>query len=148
LSGLLLLRIRYLDRTWHPTVIIWSAVTVGAILATAALALTLGSYPPALQAIERNPELFTTIRGGVRSLFDLGIRVVLLGHLILLVREGVAGQGVVPRSWLLGFAGLAALAIGAGMTGFLQPPLGGVVAFLIPTLLGGGLWRAGRHRAM
>lgn len=145
LSALTLARSRHLEDSWRPSSIIWSAVAIGAILATVGFALALGSYPPALQTLEQNPELFEAVRGGIRATYEMGMLVQGLGHLALFLREGIANDGVVPRAWLLGFAGSIVAAIGIVVTGLLRPAAAGVVTFLVPALLGLALWRAGRQ---
>lgn len=112
-----------------------------------AFALTLGSYPPALLALEDNPEIFATVRGGVRNLYVTGSTVALLGHLVLFLREGIAKDGVVPRSWLLGMVVAVALAATAAAVGLLRPSTAGAVSLFAAALLGLAIWRAGRQLA-
>lgn len=80
LSALLILRSRHLEGHWVANTIIWSAVAIGGIIGTVAFGLTLGSYPPALLALEENPDIFATFRGGIRFLYTVGLGVVGLGH--------------------------------------------------------------------
>lgn len=143
-SALLILRSRYLKSRWITTAVIWSAVAIGSIIATMAYGLSLGSYPPAFLALEDNPELFATFRGGVRLLFTIGLALVVLGLHALFIGEGVTKSDVVPRYWLIGAVVGVAVAIAAGMVGL---PTAGVVAFLMPALLGLALWRGG-HRTI
>jgi hypothetical protein len=143
-SALLILRSRHLQGRWIKTAGIWSVVAIGSIIATMAYGLSLGGYPPALLALEDNPDLFATFRGGVRLLYTIGLAVVVLGLHALFIGEGVTKSAVVSRSWLIGAVVGIAVAIVAGMVGL---PTAGVVAFLMPALLGLALCRAGWHYA-
>lgn len=60
LSALVLLRSRHLDAHWRPATVVWSAVAIGGIMLAVSFALTIGSYGPALLALEESPELFAT----------------------------------------------------------------------------------------
>jgi hypothetical protein len=147
LSALVLLRDRHLNALWRPASTLWSAVAIGGVMLVVAFALTLGSYPPALLALEDNPEIFATIRGGVRNLFLTGATVAVLGLIVLFLREGIAKDGVVPRSWLIGLAVALALAIMAAAFGLVRLPTAGVVTLFAPALLGLAIWKAGRQLA-
>lgn len=140
MSALLILRGRHLQGRWIATPVIWSAVAIGSVIATMAYGLSLGGYPPALLAWENNPDLFATFRGGVRLLYTIGLALVVLGLHALFIGEGVTKSALVPRYWLIGAVVGIAVAIVAGMVGL---PTAGVVAFLMPALLGLTLWRAG-----
>lgn len=139
-SALLILRSRYLQGRWITTAAIWSLVAIGSFIATMAYGLSLGGYPPALLALEVNPDLFATFRGGVRLLYTIGLALVVLGLHALFIGEGITKSDVVPRYWLIGAVVGIAVAIVAGMVGL---PTAGVVAFLMPSLLGLALCRAG-----
>lgn len=146
ISALLLMQSSQVEAAWPPAVVIWAAVAIGGVLIAVAFGLTLGSYPPALRSLEQSPELFATARGGIRRLYGLGVQVTGVGYLILLLREGIAADGVVPRSWLLVLLGAVALTITLAAMGLLPPrTIGGMTWFLVPTLLGLAVWRAGRH---
>jgi hypothetical protein len=147
LSALVLLRDRHLNALWRPASALWSAVAIGGVMLVVAFAFTAGSYPPALLALEDHPEIFATVRGGVRNLFVTGATVAVLGHIVLFLREGIAKDGVVPRSWLIGSGVSLALAIMAAAVGLVRPPTAGVVTLLAPALLGLAIWKAGRQRA-
>lgn len=112
-----------------------------------AFALTLGSYPPALLALEDKPEIFATVRGGVRNLFVTGATVAVGGHIVLFLRESIAKDGVVPRSWLIGLAVALALAIMAAAFGLVRLPTAFLVTLFAPALLGLAIWKAGRQLA-
>jgi hypothetical protein len=145
LSALLLLQSRHLAARCPPTSLIWSTVAVAGMILTVAFGLTLGSYPPAVRAVEENPEIFTTVRGGVRFLLASSGTVAVLGHIILFTREGMADRGLVPRSWILGMAVALVLAIMTAALGLLRPQTASAVVFFVPALLGLALWRAGRQ---
>jgi hypothetical protein len=147
LSALVLLRDRHLNALWRPASTLWSAVAIGGVMLVVAFALTVGSYPPALLALEDNPEIFATVRGGVRNLFVTGSTVAWLGHIVLFLREGIAKDGVVPRSWLIGLAIALALAIMAAAFGLVRLPTAGLVTLFAPALLGLAIWKAGRQLA-
>jgi hypothetical protein len=70
-----------------------------------------------------------------------------LGHMVLFLREGIAKDGVVPRSWLIGLAVALALAIMAAAFGLVRLPTAGVVTLFAPALLGLAIWKAGRQLA-
>jgi hypothetical protein len=144
LSALLLLRSRHLHGLWRPGGFIWSTVAIAGIVLTVSYGLALGSYPPALRAAGENPEILTTVRGGVRFLGASAGAVVVAGCIILFIREGVAKDGVVPRSWILATALAVLLAIVTSAIGIL-PSTAGVAILLVPALLGLALWRAGRQ---
>lgn len=147
LSALVLLRSRYLDAHWRPATPLWSAVAIGGIMVAVAFVLTIGSYGPALLALDESPEIFATVRGGVRFLYESGLAVVGLGHLVLFLREGTARDGLVPRPWLVGILVAIALAGLAVSVDLLRPSTVGAVIFCIPALLGLALWRGGRQIA-
>lgn len=144
LSALLLLQGRHLPSRWLSASVLWAAVAIGGIVATVAYGLALGSNPVALSSFEQNPEVFATVRGGVRFLLETGLATLLV-HLVLFIWEGVATDGVVPRSWILSIAMAFVLAVLAAAVGLVRPPAVGVVVFLVPASLGLGLWRAGRR---
>lgn len=146
-SALVLLRSRALQDRWLPAAALWSTTAVGSVLVVVAYGLTLGGYPPALAAFEQDPDLFATLSGGIRSLYFPGVIVAWLGYLPLLIREGVAKDGAVPRSWLVGAGVAVAGAIVAGASGWLHGSTAGAVGFLLPGVLGLGIWRAGRRLA-
>jgi hypothetical protein len=147
LSALVLLRDRHLNALWRPASTLWSAVAIGGVMLVVAFALTLGSYPPALLALEDNPEIFATVRGGVRNLFVTGATVACVGLIVLFLREGIAKDGVVPRSWLIGLAVALALAIMAAAFGLVRLPTAFLVTLFAPALLGLAIWKAGRQLA-
>lgn len=146
-SALVLLRSRHLQDRWLPAGGLWSMTAVGSVVVVVAYGLTLGAYPPALSTFEQQPDLFTTVRGGIRALFLPGLIVAWLGYGSLLIREGLAEDGSVPRSWLAGAAVAVAGAIMVGAAGWLDGSTAGAVGFLLPGLLGLGIWRAGRSLA-
>lgn len=141
LSALLILRSPYLEARWIATTLIWSAVALGTIIFIVAYGLALGGYPSALDALERNPDILETFRGGIRFLFMSALAVVVLGYHALFIGEGFVKSGVVPRHWLIGAIVVIVLAIMASAAGL---PAAGVVAFFAPAMLGLALWRAGR----
>lgn len=141
LSALLILRSPYLEARWIATALIWSAVALGAIILAVAYGLALGGYPSALEALERNPDILETFRGGIRFLLMSALAVLVLGYHILFFAEGLVKSGVVPRYWLIGAIVVIALAMMASAAGL---PTAGFVAFFAPALLGLALWRAGR----
>lgn len=146
-SALVLLRSRALQDRWLPAAALWSTTAVGSVVVVVAYGLTLGGYPPALAAFEQDPDLFATVSGAIRSLYFPGVIVAWLGYLPLLVREGVAEEGAVPRSWLVGAGVAVAGAIAAGASGWLHASTAGAAGFLLPGVLGLGIWRAGRRLA-
>ena len=109
--------------------------------------LTLGTCPPALDVFEQRPDLFATVRGGLGSLYFPLLIVAWLGYVPLLIRKGVAEDGTVPCSWLVGAGVTVAGAIIAGAAGWLDGSTAGAVGFLLPGLLGLGVWRTGRRLA-
>jgi hypothetical protein len=145
LSALVLLRSQHLNALWRPASTLWSAVAIGAIIFAVAFTFCLGSYPPALHALEDNPEIFAAVRGGVRNLYLTGGTVALLGLLVLFLREGIAKEGLVPRSWVFGMVAALALAMMAAAVGLLRLPTVAAVTFFAPALLGLAIWRAGRQ---
>ncbi len=142
MSALLILRSPHLENRWIATTVIWSAIAIGSIIVVLAFGLALGSYPPALLALEANPDIFSTLRGGIRFLFMFGLGVVVLGYHVLFIGEAVMKSGIVPRYWLIAAVVTIVLAIMAGSVGL---PTDGVVAFLTPAMLGLALWKAGRE---
>lgn len=145
LSALLLLQGLHLQSRWFSTSVVWALIVICAIPVAVAQGLSLGLYPPALAVFEQSPELFETIRTGVRSLYDRAGLAKWLAYLVLFVWEGGARRGVVPRSWLVGTVVAFVLAIGVAAAGILPPRTVGIVAFLPAGLLGLGFWRAGRR---
>lgn len=145
LSALVLLQALHLQSRWLSTSVLWFVVFICAILVAVAQGLALGSFPPALAAFEQSPEVFETIRTGVRFLYAQAGLVAWLAFLVLFAWEGFAKRGVLPRSWLVGTAVAFVLAIGVAVAGLLPPRAVGVVAFLPPGLLGLAFWRAGRR---
>lgn len=145
LSALLLLQGLHLHNRWVSTSVLWALIVICAIPVAVAQGLSLGLYPPALAVFEQSPELFETIRTGVRFLYDRAGLAKWLAYLVLFAWEGVARRGVVPRSWLVGAVVALVLAIGVAVAGLLPPRPVGVVGFLIPGLLGLAFWRAGRR---
>lgn len=141
LSALLLLRSRHLESRGALASVLWAAVAIGGIVLTVTYGLILGSYPPALET----PEIFRTVRGGARFLLFTGLPATGLALLLLFIGEGVTRDGAVPRSWLLGIAATVALAVLAVLMGLVPSRTVGAVGFLVPPLLGLGLWRAGRQ---
>ncbi|MFW6174922.1 MAG: hypothetical protein ACOC5K_04010, partial [Chloroflexota bacterium] len=101
LAALLLMQGLQLQNRWLSTSILWSVVVICAILVAVAQGLALGSFPPALAAFKQSPELFETIRTGVRFLYDMAGLGQWLAILILFAWEGFAPQGVLSRSWLV-----------------------------------------------
>lgn len=144
-SALVLLRSRHLQDRWLPAGALWSMTAVGGVVVAVAYGLALGAYPPALGAFEQQPDLFATIRGGIGALLFPGLIVAWLGYVPLLIREGLAEDGSVPRSWLAGAAVAVAGAITVAAAGWLDGSTAGAVGFLLPGLLGLGIWRAGRR---
>lgn len=144
-SALVLLRSRHLQGRWTAAAPLWSMTAIGSLLALVAYCLTLGSYPPALAVFEQDPDLFATVSGGIRLLYFPGLLLAWLGYLPLLIREGVAKDGPVPRSWLVVIAVVAAAAILAGSFEWLEPSTAGAVAFLMPAVLGAAIWKDGRR---
>ncbi len=148
LAALLLMQGLHLQHRWFSTGILWSVVFIGAILVTVAFGFTLGSYPPSIAAFEQSPELFETIRTGVRFLYDMGGLGLFSAIFVLFVWEGIANQGVMPKSWLVGTAVVVIFVIVAGISGLLAPQLAGAVIFLIQGVLGLAYWRYGRWIAV
>ena len=90
LAALILQRGRRTGPSWLPTSVAWSAVAVGASTLTVMYAFTLGSYPPALAAIHEQTALFAALRGGVRSLFHVGMAAMFFGFTGAFIGETLA----------------------------------------------------------
>lgn len=146
-SALVLLQSRRLTGMWRPASVIWSMVAVAGTVLTVAYGFALGSYPALLPSVEENPGVFAAVRGGVRFLLNTALAVALLGFSLVFIREGLATDGIVPRSWIVGIAVAVVFAILAAAFGLLQPVVASAVIFFVPMLLGLALWRAGRQLA-
>ena len=142
-SALVLLRSRRLQGAWMLSSPLWSVVALGGLLAALAQVFTLGAYPPALAAARHSPEILATARGGAAFTYFTGQLAFQLGCLVLFVREGIAKDGVVPRSWLIGAGLVIAGSVVAGSTGVAQVPMD-IVLSVVMAVLGLFLWRAGR----
>jgi hypothetical protein len=134
------------SRQWLPAQLIWYAIAIGYVLSTVSYALTLGSYPPALAAAEQHPELFTTVRGGIRFLYEVG-GYTQIGLFVLFYWEGISRKGIVPPSWVLGATGVFIIAIALVVGGVVHPRVAGPVGLIVPVLLGLAYWRVGRELA-
>jgi hypothetical protein len=127
-----------------PASVAWIAVGVGASILTVMYAFTLGSYPPALAAFQEQAAVFAALRGGMASLFYIGMAVMFFGLAGAFVAEMSAAKRILPR-WVA-FVGAAVtvlvtirwVAMFAGILGGLtaaSAPLG-LVAFLLTGVFG------------
>lgn len=153
LAAFVLQRRRPTGLTWLPASAAWNAVGIGAVILTVMYAFTLGSYPPALAALQEQPAIFEALRGGMLSLFYIGMAAMFLGLAGAFLAEMTARESVLPK-WVA-FIGAAVtalttirwLAMFAGIIGGLGPasaPLG-LVAFLLVGVLGLSIWRRARQ---
>ncbi len=122
--------------------VIWSFLLVLGVMATAAYALTLGGYPPALEVREDYPELLATIRGGFGNLFKLGMSGVIL-FIIIFLKETFSASGKINKS--LGIATLLIITVGilVGVFTSIDIKVSGASWFFLPLVLGFSYLRNG-----
>ena len=150
LSALVLQRRHRTGLPWLPSSVAWNAVALGAAILTAMYAFTLGCYPPALSAFHEQPGIFAALRGGVRSMFHVGMATMFFGLAGAFIGETAAKDRVIPR-WvaLVGaavtlLATMRWIAMFAGIIEGLSPLLG-LTAFLLAGVLGLSIWRGIRQ---
>jgi hypothetical protein len=148
-AALLLQRRPQAGRRWMPAGVVWVVVGLGSVLVAASYALTLGSYPPALDAFAEEPAVFAALRGGLLSLHLIGSILQGLGLLAALAVElRWKGRGVPDRIVQVG-AGVTVLGILAAVGGLIPGEFGAAAVFLGGALLGLAIWmRGGRLRTV
>ena len=143
-AALLLQRRPQAGRRWMPAGVVWVVVAVGSVMLAVAYALTLGSYPPALDAFADEPAVFAALRGGLLRVHSIGSILQLLGLLVALAIElRWKGEGLPDRLVQVG-AGVTLLGILAAVAGLVPGVYIAAAVFFGGGLLGLAIcWRGG-----
>ena len=120
--------------------LLWSFMLLFGIMMVISLGITVGSYYPALEVYNEQPQLFNTIRGAIKTLYfpaQLGSMLLLVIFLIELFSK----EGVVNKK--LGFItiGLVLIAFLLALITSIQIKVIGAVWFIIPVILGYSYWK-------
>lgn len=115
--------------------LIWAILILCGIMLVVSMGITLGSYEPALSIYNEQPEMFNTIRGIIRPLYNsgkFGSALLTLIYLIQLFKS----DGVIPRK-----PGITVLVIVIGVMiigsfAGISTKVTGASWFLLPILLG------------
>ena len=121
--------------------LLWAILLLCTISIVMAFGITLGSYSPALEIYEEQPELFHALRGAVRSLYAPGLLGLLFLIIIYLI-ETFSTNGLINRKW--GVVGIALVLLGIVLS-FVPSLPGqtvGAVIFFVPLFVGYAYWRA------
>ncbi|MEM1340621.1 MAG: hypothetical protein AAGF96_22890 [Bacteroidota bacterium] len=119
--------------------LLWSLLALLGLLIVIAFGITLGSYGPALDVYETQPELFHSFRGAVRSLYSPGLLGLVFLTIIYLI-DTFSANGVINRKWgLVGFA-LVLLGIVLSFVPGLPGKTIGAVIFFVPLFVGYAYW--------
>ena len=126
--------------------LLWAILLLCTISIVIAFGITLGSYSPALEIYEEQPELFHALRGAVRSLYAPGL-LGLLFLTIIYIMETLDTNGLIHRKW--GLIGLVFILLGI-MLSFIPGLPGqtiGAVIFLVPVFVGYAYWNASNNQS-
>ncbi|GAB5563251.1 MAG: hypothetical protein Wins2KO_03140 [Winogradskyella sp.] len=122
--------------------LLWATLMVLSLFIIIGFGICLGSYYPALEVYEQQPQLFEAIRGAVRFLYGRGGLLSFLILALIFFIELFASKGVIPKKW--GIPTL--LVIVTGILLSLVPSLPGKVIgatiFFIPLSIGFAYWMA------
>lgn len=119
--------------------LLWSILTLLGLLIVIAFGITLGSYGPALEVYETQPELFLSLRGAVGSLYRPGLLGLVFLTIIYLI-ETFGANGLIHRKWgLIGFAFIL-LGILLSFVPSLPGKTIGAVIFFVPLFVGYAYW--------
>ena len=119
--------------------LLWAILLLCTISIIIAFGITLGSYYPALEIYEEQPELFHALRGAVRSLYAPGLLGLLFLITIYLI-ETFSTNGLINRKW--GVVGIALVLLGIVLS-FVPSLPGqtiGAVIFFVPLFVGYAYW--------
>ena len=119
---------------------LWSWMLVCGIIMTISLGFTVGSYYPALEVLEDQPQLFSTIRGAIKTLYfpaQLGSLVLTIIYFLELFDK----DGVVNKNFGLITLGLVILGFLIGGVTSIPMKVIGAVWFILPVVLGYSYWR-------
>lgn len=119
---------------------LWSILLLCGFMIVVAFGFTLGSYFPALEVYDTQPELFQTIRGGIGSLYRVG-RVEILLLALLFVYETFRKNGLIHRMTgaLILILILSCMIIGT-LAG-IDPKVTGATVFFLPLTMGYFFWK-------
>lgn len=118
----------------------WSVLLICGVMVVIAFGLTLGSYYPALEVYDTQPELFESLRGGIGILYRTGITGIVLFGVVFLM-ETFSNDGIVNRLTGLITIGVIVLSILAGLIINIPMKVTGASWFLLPLMLGYFYWR-------
>ena len=115
--------------------IVWSILMVCSLLILVAFGLTLGSYHSALEVYNTKPEIFDTIKGGIRYLYQFGRYGLLLVILAFLV-ETLSNDGKIFKNFGILFLSSIILLFIVGKTSGISTKVIGVFFILLPLTIG------------
>ncbi len=137
------LLIKHATHIWKS--FLWTILLLCTISIIIAFGITLGSYSPALEIYEEQPELFHALRGAVRSLYTPGL-LGLLFLTIIYIMETFDTNGRINRKW--GLIGLAFILLGI-LLSFVPSLPGktiGAIIFFVPVFVGFAYWNASNNQ--
>lgn len=115
--------------------VIWGLLIIGGLLSTAAFMFMLGSYGPALSVLDTSPELFSTIRGGISSLYQ-NIMIGPFLFLFIFCWESFNKNGIIKMKWGLTTLVLFVIVLALGLTFGVSIKIAGLSYFLLPMVFG------------
>jgi hypothetical protein len=139
-AGLQLHKKLYNTGRFIPASVLWALLCVGSLLVAISYALTIGSYPSALEAFVKVPDLFVVIRSGMLALHAVGSIIQLIALLFLLIIEfRWSGKTIANRLVQAGM-GFALIGIILSFTGLIDANYFAAGIFLGAALLGVAIW--------
>ena len=114
---------------------LWSVLLVCSLMMLIAFGFTLGSYYPALEVYNSQPEIFETISGGIGWLYQFGRMGLLIFFLVFLL-ELFGKNGKVSRGTGILILCLVVLSIVLGFSTGISVKVTGAAFFLLPMTLG------------
>jgi uncharacterized membrane protein YhhN len=123
--------------------LLWAILIVLSIFIIIGFGICLGSYYPALEVYEQQPQLFETIRGGVRFLYGQGGLLSFLILALIFLLELFSSKGVISKKWGIPALLLIATGVLLSLVPSLPEKVIGASIFFIPLSIGFAYWMAG-----
>jgi hypothetical protein len=139
-AGLQLHKRHYSTGRFVPASVLWAVLCVGSLLVAIGYALAIGSYPSALEAFVKVPDLFVVIRSGMLALHAVGSIIQLIAILVLLIVEFRLNENSIANRLIQAGMGFALIGIILSFTGLIDANYFAAGIFLGAALLGVAIW--------